>query len=607
MTDMTLAMRLLLDSQKWASGLTRAQGGFKGFVQRTRADLRSLRGEFSGLTGQLAGIGLGFSAVTALISSARMDKGLTQIRQTAGATKAEIAQVRGELYRMGRETGNGVEALQAGFGQLIAGGLEVREALPTLDAINQTMAVTGSQATTLAAALQGAQEHFDFDLSKPGMSLKLLDQMTVAGRAGVIEIEDLSGAFASSAANARRAGLTFEQTLALFEGLGTATTKERLGTLVDSTLRLFTNDQYRRAAQKATGVQFYNDDKSQRNPLEVIADIQRAYAKLQTDMDRDRFIARAFGKTDLDTQKGLASALSEGKLGEILSIVQEVEQASGTVARDIPEAIDNAVDATARLKTVLGQAADGFAQPINRALTRGIDFLTGSGEGQLGMSGGQVAGLGTAGLLSALLAKRLGARGIDSLFSRFGGTAAGVAQGKALEAAAGVTPVFVTNADQIGGGISAAVAGAGAGVPGAAGRGVRAAQGLAGASVAGYVGWQAGDAIYENALSNTRAGDGIGLWLTRMMAPYSDESRQALEDEGTGTGKFRQFVGQAVPLYGLIDALVSADRREVMPVEGTIKVEVTDTGTRVRGVTSNQSGVEIQANTGRMMLGGGGR
>lgn len=606
MTDMTLAMRLLLDAQKWASGLTRAQGGMKGFVQRTRADLRSLRGEFSGLTGQLAGIGLGFSAVTSLINSARMDKGLTQIRQTAGATKAEIAQLRAELFRMGRETGNNVDSLQAGFGQLTAGGLQFSEALPTLEAINQTMAVTGSNATTLASALQGAQEHFDFDLSKPGMAMKILDQMTVAGRAGVIEIEDLSGAFASSAANARRAGLTFEQTLALFEGLGTATTKERLGTLVDSTLRLFTNDQYRRAAQKATGVQFYNEDKSQRNPLEVIADIQRAYAKLQTDMDRDRFIARAFGKTDLDTQKGLASALSEGKLGEILAIVQDVERATGTVARDLPEAIDNAVDATARLKTVLGQAADGFAQPINRALTRGIDFLTGSGEGQLGMSGGQVAGLGTAGLLSALLAKRMGARGIDSLFSRFGGTAAGVAQGKALEAAAGVTPVFVTNADQIGGGISAAMAG-GAGVPGAAGRGVRAAQGLAGASVAGYVGWQAGDAIYENALADTRAGDGIGLWLTRMMAPYSDESRQALEDEGTGTGKFRQFVGQAVPLYGLIDALVSADRREVMPVEGTIKVEVTDTGTRVRGVTSNQSGVEIQANTGRMMLGGGGR
>jgi hypothetical protein len=606
MTDMTLAMRLLLDAQKWASGLTRAQGGMKGFVQRTRADLRSLRGEFSGITGQLAGIGLGFSAVTSLINSARMDKGLTQIRQTAGATKAEIAQLRAELFRMGRETGNNVDSLQAGFGQLTAGGLQFSEALPTLEAINQTMAVTGSNATTLASALQGAQEHFDFDLSKPGMAMKILDQMTVAGRAGVIEIEDLSGAFASSAANARRAGLTFEQTLALFEGLGTATTKERLGTLVDSTLRLFTNDQYRRAAQKATGVQFYNEDKSQRNPLEVIADIQRAYAKLQTDMDRDRFIARAFGKTDLDTQKGLASALSEGKLGEILAIVQDVERATGTVARDLPEAIDNAVDATARLKTVLGQAADGFAQPINRALTRGIDFLTGSGEGQLGMSGGQVAGLGTAGLLSALLAKRLGARGIDSLFSRFGGTAAGVAQGKALEAAAGVTPVFVTNADQIGGGISAAMAGGG-GAPGAAGRGVRAAQGLAGASVAGYVGWQAGDAIYENALSDTRVGDGIGLWLNRKLAPFSADSRQALQDEGTGTGKFREFVGQAVPLYGLIDALVSADRREVMPVEGVIKVEVTDTGTRVRGVSSNQSGVEIQANTGRMMMGGGGR
>lgn len=612
MSDMILAMRLMLDSQRWASGLNRAQGGMKGFVSRTRSELRSLRGEFSGITGQLAALGLGFSATTALIDSARRDKGLTQIRQTAAMTRGEVSKLRQEIFRMGAETGANTDSLQAGFGQLVAGGLGFSKALPTLEAINSTIAVTGSEATTLASALQGAQEHFDFDLAKPGMALAILDKMTVAGRAGVIEIEDLSGAFASSAANARKAGLTFDQTLALFEGLGTATTKERLGTLVDSTLRLFTNDQYRRAAQKATGVKFYESDGSRRGPLDVIQDIQTAYSKLKTDVERDRFIARAFGKTDMDTQKGLAAALGEGKLGEILAIVQEIEGASGTIQRDLPEAINNAVDATARLKNVLAKAADGFAQPINAAIVKGIDFLSGTGEGQLGLSGGQLIGLGGAGALSLLLTKRMGGRAIGGLLDRLGGTAAGVAQGKALEAAAGVTPVFVTNFAQMGGalgGVPAVVAGAPAGT----GRLAKAGRVAGGVGLAGGLGYLIGDTIYEKGLEGTDTGRGLGLYMSRLSAQGNAGDQQTLNDEGTGVGRFRGAIGASMPFVGIIDAMLSSkfqemrEQREMQKLEGVIRVEVTDTGTRVTSARSSSAGVEIQANTGRMMAGGGGR
>lgn len=606
MTEMTLAMRLMLDAQRWASGLTRAQGGMKGFVQRSRAELRSLRSDLTGITGQLAGVGIGFSAISSIMSSARMDKGLTQIRQTAGMTKVEVQRLRGELHRMARETGSNVDQLQSGFGQLVAGGLGFDQALPTLEAINVAMAVTGSEANTLASALQSAQTHFGFDLSRPGMALELLDKMTVAGRAGVIELEDLSGAFAAAAVNANKAGLTFDQTLALFEGLGTATTKDRLGTLVDSTLRLFTNDNYRKAAQKATGVSFYNQDGSGRNPIEVLQEIQQAYAKLETDKQRDTFIARAFGKTDLDTQKGLSLALSEGKLGEILRIAQDVETAANTLRKDLPEAIDNGVDAAARLKAVMGEAGDRFARPVNRAVVGVIDKLTGTGEGQLGLGGGQIAGLAVAGSLSALLAKRMGARGIDSLFNRFGGTARGVGQGKALEAAAGVTPVYVVNASEIGGGIAAA-----AGMPGAGGRRAGALDKLAGGTVAGVLGWEAGSMIYDNAIQGTQTGNGLGLYLSRMMAPFDAETQQTLNAEGTNVPAWRSALGGAMPFIGIMDAMLSSkekeqsEQREMQKLEGVIRVEVTDNGTRVRSVESNQENVDLQVRMGRMMSAGG--
>ncbi len=606
MSEMTLAMRLMLDAQRWQAGLTRAGGGMKGFVQRSRSEIRSLRSDLTGITGQLAGLGVSFGAISSLMNSARMDKGLTQIRQTAGMTRAEVQRLRSELFQMARQTGSSVDQLQQGFGQLVAGGLEFDQALPTLEAINKAMAVTSAEATDLASALQSAQTHFGFDLSQPGVALTLLDKMTAAGRLGTVELQDLSGAFASAAVEAKRAGLTFDQTLAMFEGLAPGTSKERVGTLVSSTLRLFNNETYRRNAQRATGVSFYNSDESARNPLEVFEDIKREYDKLQTDRQRDSFFNRAFGQADLDTQKGISQGLNDGKIGQMVRMTRDIEASAGGINHDLSEAISNGVDAAGRLKAVMGEAGDRFAQPINRAVVGVIDKLTGTGEGQLGLGGGQIAGLAVAGGLSALLAKRMGARGIDSFLNRFGGTARGVVQGKALEAAAGVTQVFVVNASEIGGGIAAA-----AGMPGAGGRRAGALDKLAGGTVAGVLGWEAGSMIYDNAIQGTQTGNGLGLYLSRMMAPFDAETQQTLNAEGTNVPAWRSALGGAMPLIGIMDAMLSSkekeqsEAREMQELKGLVRIEVSDTGTRVRSVESNMPSLEIQSRTGRMLAGPG--
>ncbi|MFX8223183.1 hypothetical protein ABTL15_20485, partial [Acinetobacter baumannii] len=85
---------------------------------------------------------------------------------------------------MARETGRSVSDLESGFSTLIAGGMQWKEALPTLRAINRTMAVTGAQADTLAGTLGVASTAFNFDLAKAEQAQLLLDKMTVAGRLG---------------------------------------------------------------------------------------------------------------------------------------------------------------------------------------------------------------------------------------------------------------------------------------------------------------------------------------------------------------------------------------------------------------------------------------
>lgn len=449
--DLILAARLMLDSQRWAAGLSQAGRQTRGFVNAARNEFAQLRGFMQSTTGVLAQVGAGYTLGRVIGDSAKTDQALTRIQQTAGMTREQTAKLRRELHGMAGDTGTVFDSLQEGFGQLIAGGLAFEASLPTIEAINKGMRVTGSEATTLATALQAAQEHFQFDLAKPGQALELLDKMTVAGRAGVIEIEDLSNVFATAAPNAKAAKLEFEEFLALIEGLGTATTKDRVGTLVDSTLRVFTNANYMKEAQKATGIKFFDAKGERRNALDVIADIKRKFDKLKTDQQRHSFISQAFGKADLDTVKGIQAAMRDGKLEKILAIAKEAQAASGTLNRDLAGAMDNSVAQAGVLKERLAAAGDRFAQPINKALSATIQKLTGKKEqGGMDLSGGQLLGGGAAALGSAYVLSRVMKGPLARLLGRVTGGAAGlgtgVAMGSALEKAGAATPVFIVGA-----------------------------------------------------------------------------------------------------------------------------------------------------------------
>lgn len=451
-SPLTLAARLQLESRQWLQGLTQAQGGTKKFVSTVRSEFRELRGFMDSTAGTLAKLGLGFGVVNTVMGSAKTDQALTRVKQTADLSIQQVGQLRTELHRMAQDTGIVFTGLREGFDQLAAGGLTFDQALPTIEAINKSMRVTGAEATTLAGALQSAQANFGFDLTQPGKALELLDKMTVAGRAGVIEIEDLAGVFGTAASNAKAAGLTFEQTLALFEGLGTSTTKDRVGTLVDSTLRLFTNANYMREAQKATGVQFFDKQTgSRRNPLDILTDIKAGYDKLSTDRERFAFISKAFGKADLDTIKGISQAMSSGRIGEIREIAAAVEKAAGTTQRDLPEAMANSVAQGGVLRETLATVGDQVSMPINKALAETIQKLTGSKEsGGLGLDGWDLIGGGVLAAGGAYAGGRMAKGALGKILQQLGGGSvslgAGVVAGQALQQAGAATPVYVVGA-----------------------------------------------------------------------------------------------------------------------------------------------------------------
>ncbi|WP_368565489.1 phage tail tape measure protein [Pseudoxanthomonas sp. UTMC 1351] len=447
MSDLILAARLQLDSQRWERGLTQAGAKTKGFTAGVKREFADLRKFADTTAGRLASLGVSVGVAAQVMKSAKIDQQLTLIKQTAGLTVEQTQQLRKELKGLSGETGIAFDSLMKGFGGLAAGGLNYDEALPTIGAINTAMRVTGEEADTLVSALQMAQTHFDFDLSKPEVALTLLEKMTVAGRLGVVEVGDLSAVFAASAANAKKAGLSFEETLAVYEGFGTATTKDRLGTLVNSTLAVFTDANYMRNAEKATGVTFFDAKGERRGALEVIADIKKKYDTLTTDRDRFQFVTKAFGQADKDTIIGITQALEGGNLQNILAIAEETMKAGGTFKRDFDESMDNGVAQANKLRERMGAVGDAFAQPVNSAFTRLSKFaMDKKDQGGLELSGGEVATAGAVSLAALYAGGKMGKGLLGKLSGGAASLGGGVMAGQALEKAGLAAPVFVVGA-----------------------------------------------------------------------------------------------------------------------------------------------------------------
>lgn len=512
MSDLRLALELTANTTRLSGGLSRGERDIHRWTQGVKREFDSLGRVLGGFESKLAGLGLGLGAGLALRESARLDKMLGQVGQTAGTTKSEVAGLRQELFGMSKITGANVDDLREGHAALIASGQSWKAATEDLKAINIAMGVTGAKSETLAGGLTVAGEAFQFDLEKPGLALELLDKMTVAGRKGNAELENLASIFARVGVNASSAGLRFDKTLAFLETLSLVERQpERLATLADSTLRLFNNIEYMQTAEQGSkltamllnkrkgagelefpedkalkklvkskefealkgGVKFFDDKGGRRDPVAVLKDLREQFRLMRTDEERTKFLGNVFDKMDLDTVKGMRTLLQGDALDKVSAIQADIEKAGGTLQRDLPGAINNAVDQAGRLKATLREAADQFAQPINAVITKGIKYtLDSKDKGGLGLSGKELIEYGAGGGLVALLGARYGGKLMSGLAGKVTGIGAGVAAGKALQEVAGVQPVFVTNWPA--GGVSGAPA-----IPASADAAVKAGSGAA--------------------------------------------------------------------------------------------------------------------------------
>lgn len=437
----------------------RTEGSFRRLAQNGSRNLRMLKTVAAGVRteverikrlggsaqGQLAGLGLGFGAATGLVGSAALDRQLIRTQQTAGMTAAQREEWREEGFRIAKQYGLGREGVDSGFNTLIASGVEYGAAKKTADAIGQGTAVTGADAAILGKAVVAGASAFNIDLNKDGAALELLQKMTVAGRLGNAELENLADLFPKIGQSAQRAGMSISQALAFTETLSTVEMQpDRLGTLADSTLRVFGIKAYQEQVTKATGVQFFDKSGSYRDPAAVLGDLKGKYDKLKTDKERARFLGVTFKGMDQDTVRGMQIMLSGNRLDTFKEQTAEIAKAEPVFNRDLADNVNSATGTGSRVRATLSQAIDRMAKPINKGLTEFGSYVL----DDLNLTGEQMLGAGIATGLGGYYAGRGAKAGAGALLNKFLGgpeTLKNVAVGKVLEEAAGVTSVFVTN------------------------------------------------------------------------------------------------------------------------------------------------------------------
>ena len=284
---------------------------------------------------------------------------------------------------------------------------------------------------------------------------------------------------------------------------------------------------------------------------QILAKLRQRFEGLG-DAQLTKKLNKIFG--ELGSQAAIA-LLKEG-VGSYESMVEAMDNAIG-VQDKLTESMKgfnkqiNALKGTSR--SVIANLFLPALDPLTKAVKKMNEFVTLIGDaaekkkaiseivskgslGAVAVGGAATIGLAGAGLFYGRKVLK-GVGGIKGLFKGAGGTAAGIAAGKAVEAATGVQPVFVTNWPA-GFGTGGALASTAAGMLGG-GKLLNSAKillsriGVAGAGLA--IGWGAGRVIDKKFIEGSRLGlvldglaDKIANWWTGI-SDIEEETRKLKE------------------------------------------------------------------------------
>jgi len=384
---------------------------------------------------------LGSFMVGAAKDAGALTKELTRIRLTAEEGGDAMERMRAKLKSQSASTGISKNDLLQGYQAFAATGLSTDKINPAMDAVSKAMLVSGVDSADLANAVGAAAEAFGYDVGRDAELI--IDKMYKAGKKGNANLPDLPKLISRAGFNAASAGIDMDTFLAISEQMSQyERTPARLATLMDSTMRIFTNLDYLKKAQDATGVQFFDKEGNRRNSLDVLEELRVYMSKAKTDKDWAQRLDTAFGDTDLGTQRGLRALFGdENSVNKMRALAKDVSNAAGEVRKDFNDAADNYKDQMSRTAEIWKNATDRAGKNFETAVTPAIKAFADFAEKKSDLAGDAIT---AAGAVASVASTVLGGKSAVGLLK---GVGQGLALSKSVEKATGekIQSVFVVN------------------------------------------------------------------------------------------------------------------------------------------------------------------
>ncbi len=374
----------------------------KGFKNLFSNDL------WQGAAAGAAAIGVGMAASVRVAAS--FEGVLTEIGKTANASQSELKLLSGEILKLsGRNVTNlGPEKLAQGIQDLVAQGLELKDATASIETLGRVATATGSDlldVTKTGFQLQNALK------IRPTELKATFDALAFAGKQGAFELKDMAQFMPTIAAAAGSLGIQGREGAVSLAAMmqmvrkdapdaGQAATR-----LTDAMLKMTAPDAVKRFAKFGVNIeQVLNDAKAKGiNPMEA------ALTELQRVTGGDIFkLSQIFG--DKEAKLALMSLMKYRKEYEKLKADAGGQAAAGTVDKDYQRSIQTFAGTLSsfqssgeRLGIALGNALLPSLTRIAEAITPLVEGFANFAQQNPGIATGIVTLAGAfAGLVVAL-------------------------------------------------------------------------------------------------------------------------------------------------------------------------------------------------------------
>jgi len=130
---------------------------------------------------------------------------LTDIAITADLPKEKIAEIGRALGQMANQTGQTRAELAEGFNVLVTAGMDEDAASKVIKTVGLTATAAGAEIGEVARTMYATVNNLKLN---PEESLKAMDMLVAAGKAGSFELKDMSKYFPAMTAGASKLGMT---------------------------------------------------------------------------------------------------------------------------------------------------------------------------------------------------------------------------------------------------------------------------------------------------------------------------------------------------------------------------------------------------------------